>query len=85
MAIAGLAFLAEDAGRLGHFLAASGIEPQALRASAATPGFLGGVLEHISSDERLLLDFADHAGVRPADIDRARKLLTGTPWERDTP
>ncbi len=85
LAVAALAFLADDPQRLGHFLALTGIEPAGIRATASNPAFLAGVMEYIGSDERLLLDFASNAGVDPADIERARIVLSGGAWERDTP
>jgi len=85
LAIEALSFLASDAERLGRFLALSGIGAEQIRSAAAEPGFLAGVLEHLSSDEPLLLAFAGHAGVDPADVVRARVALSGGPWERDTP
>ncbi len=79
LAIAALGFLASDPERLERFLTLSGLAPQNLRVAAATPGFLAGVLEHISSDERLLLAFARDANCDPAAIARARATLAGAP------
>jgi hypothetical protein len=42
------------------------------------------VLEHMLADESLLIAFAEHAGIDPAAVARARKSL-GTNWERDLP
>jgi hypothetical protein len=84
LAIQALSFIAEEPERLGAFLAASGIGPDAIREAARTPGFLSGVLDHMLSDEPLLLAFADSAGLDPASIARARRAL-GKPWERDIP
>ena len=83
MAIAALSFLAEEPDRLGAFLALSGIGPESLRAAAGEPHFLAGVLEHVVSDEKLLLDFAAHQGIDPFDVTRARQALAGPP--RDIP
>lgn len=85
LAVAAVAFLAADAGRLGRFLALTGLDPMRLRAAAEQPGFLAGVLEHLGCDEMLLLAFAAHAGIDPADVDRARIALSDEAWERDTP
>lgn len=84
LAVAAVAFLAADEERLGRFLALTGIDPLALRAAAAQPGFLAGVLDHLGSDEPLLLAFATHAGISPADVDRARITLSDGGWEPDT-
>ncbi len=66
-------------------LAISGLGPQQLRPAAAEPGFLAGVLDYVSADESLLLGFADHAGIDPADVLRAQAALSGERWEREIP
>jgi hypothetical protein len=78
LAIAALSFLAEDPDRLGTFLALSGIGPESLREAAGEPHFLAGVLEHVVSSEKLLLDFAAHQGIDPFDVTRARQALAGS-------
>jgi hypothetical protein len=84
LAIAALAYLASEPEYLGRFLAGSGIGPERIREAARDRGFLAGVLDHISEDEALLLAFARHAGIHPAEVERARAALGGI-WERDTP
>ena len=84
LAIQALAFIAEEANRMGAFLAATGIAPDAIRGAARSPDFLAGVLEHMLADESLLLAFADSAGIDPAAVARARSALGGN-WERDIP
>jgi hypothetical protein len=85
LAIQALSFLAQDPDRLGRFLAASGIGPEMIRSAAADPRFLAGILDHVVGDEALLLAVADHAGVRPQDVERAQAVLSGQPWEREVP
>jgi hypothetical protein len=85
LAIQALAFIAEEPDRLGAFLAASGIGPDAIRDAAREPGFLAGVLDHMLGDESLLLAFAGSAGLDPANIARARRAMAGREWERDLP
>ena len=77
LAIEALAYLASDIERLEPFLSLSGIDLANLRQVAADPAFLTAVLEHLASDETLLLAFAANAGHDPSDIDRARQLLAG--------
>jgi hypothetical protein len=84
LAVQALAFLAADSDRMGRFLAVTGIAPEAIRAAAAEPGFLIGVLDHVLADERLLIAFADEAGIAPEEVGRARAGL-GRPYERDIP
>lgn len=81
LAVEALSFLASDTERLGVFLALSGIGPESIRTAATEPHFLAGVLDHVVSDERLLLDFAEHQGVDPFDVTRARQALAGRQWE----
>ena len=59
--------------------------PGQIRAAAAEPGFLAGVLDHICGDERCSSRSRDDAGIDPAD-DRARAQprLAAAPWERGT-
>ncbi len=75
LAIAALAFIAQEPERLGRFLALSGLDPANLREAAGEPEFLAGVLDHLSGDEVLLLAFAADAGIDPAEIETARHLL----------
>ena len=82
LAIQALTFLASEPGRLGRFLALTGIGPDQIRLVAASPGFLAGVLEHLASDEAMLIAFADDANVAPGEVERARRALAG-PGIRD--
>ncbi|MCW5713851.1 MAG: DUF3572 family protein [Bauldia sp.] len=75
IAVQGLAFLANDPDRLGRFLALTGLQPEGIRAAAADPAFLAGVLRHIAGWEPDLLAFADAAAVAPADIRAAAVKL----------
>ena len=72
LAIQALAFIA----------AATGIAPDQIRDAARAPDFLAGVLEHMLADENLLVEFANSAGIDPAEIARAHSVL-GKVWERD--
>jgi uncharacterized protein DUF3572 len=84
LAIQALGFLAGDPERLGRFLSLAGIGPEMIRAAASDPAFLAGVLDHVASDEPLLLAVADHIGVKPEAVMRARAALSGY-YERDVP
>jgi Protein of unknown function (DUF3572) len=84
LAVAALAFLASEPEHLGGFLALTGIGPGDIRNASHDPSFLSGVLDHFSSDEALLIAFAQHAGIDPTEVERARHALGGV-WERDTP
>jgi len=84
LAVQALAFIAEDDGRLGNFVASTGIAMQSIRDAAREPNFLVGVLEHILADENLLIAFADNVAIDPTEVARARQAL-GNVWERDVP
>jgi len=84
LAVAALTYLASEPEHFGGFLAATGIGPTEIRAAARDPEFLSGVLDHVSAHEALLVAFAEHQGIDPAEIERAR-LALGAVWERDTP
>jgi hypothetical protein len=78
LAIQGLAFIAEEPERLNRFLETTGIALDQIRAATREPGFFAGVLEHMLSDESLLIAFADSAGIDPAEVARARSALGGS-------
>jgi hypothetical protein len=75
LALAGLAFLAEDGPRLGRFLSLTGIDPDQLRAAAEAPETLLAVLDHLLGDESLLLVFTASNGVAPDTVYPARAML----------
>ena len=77
LAIDALGFIAGEPEQLGRFLALSGIGPDSLRAAAREPNFLLGVLDHVTGDEALLVAFAGHSGIDPAEVARARNVLAG--------
>jgi len=77
VAVQALGFLAADGERLDRFLALSGLNASEIRAAAIEPGFLTGVLDHVVSDDRVLMAFAEDSGLTPADIEKAHAALTG--------
>ncbi len=78
IAIAALAFLAQEPSRLGQFLANTGMGPDALKASARTPETLAAVLNFLMQDESLLLTFTSEVHLAPEAIAPAYALLAGT-------
>jgi hypothetical protein len=76
-ALKALAFLAADPERLSRFMDLSGLGLDAIRASAAEPAFLGGILDHLLADDSLLLIFAEEHGLRPERIAQLRRKLPG--------
>lgn len=75
IALAALADLVADPGRLGGFLAATGIGPDTLRAAAATPGFLIAVLDHLMANGETLELWCAGAGLAPETVAIARTHL----------
>jgi hypothetical protein len=82
LAIQALSFLAEEPERLAAFLSTTGVTAETIRDTADEPGFLAGVLEHMLADEKLLIAFADSAGIDPGAVARAHSAF-GHPWERN--
>jgi Protein of unknown function (DUF3572) len=76
IAIEVLNFLARNPAKLDYFLALSGLGPDNLRAATREPGFLAAILDHLASDESLLLAFAADTGHVPATIAKARDILS---------
>jgi hypothetical protein len=79
MALQALGFLAEDPRRLTRFLALTGMEPDGLMAAAETTPVQSATLDHLLSDESLLLVFAANTGVAPETVAVARALLDRGP------
>ena len=82
LAVQALSFLAGEPERLARFLALTGIGPDRIRAAAASPGFLTGVLDHLASDDALVTAFAAEAGIKPEEVEQARRTLGS--GERDS-
>lgn len=72
-----LGFLAVEPDRLHRFMDLSGLDVTAIRASAGDPAFLGALLDHVLSDQILLLIFAEENGLKPERIVQLRRKLPG--------
>ena len=81
IALQALAFLAEDAQRLGTFLALTGLGPDELRAQARERHLLAAVLDHLLRNESELLVFAADYKIAPELIGRAHAALEGMAGE----
>lgn len=77
IALQALAWLAEDADRLGQFMAASGADVTNLRAGAGDPDFLAAVLDHLLAEDHLIVAFCDQNGLDYDTPQRARAALPG--------
>ena len=85
VAIQALSFIAGEPGRLGLFLAESGIGPETLRAAAADPKFLASVLEFVMRDDATVKAFAEASKLHPTNVAAAHQALCDPAWERDVP
>lgn len=77
LALQALGYLAADEDRLCRFLAATGLTPQELRQRAGDPVFLAGVLDHLLTDDALIVAFAESAALPPEAVMAARRRLPG--------
>lgn len=76
-AIQVLGWLASEPELLSRFLALSGLEASNLRAAAAQPGFLAGVLSFLMTHEPTLIRYCEATGTRPETVARAWQALGG--------
>lgn len=84
VALNALTFIASDETRLGALMEQTGATPETLRAQLASPAFQAAILNHLLSDESLLLVFCSNMGLSPDQIAPAHARLTaiatdGTP------
>jgi hypothetical protein len=79
LAAESVAFLTADGARLARFLGDSGLDPSTLAAALANggDGVLDAALDHVVSDESLLLVFASEVRRKPEEVMAARALLAG--------
>ncbi|EIM75283.1 hypothetical protein A33O_08536 [Nitratireductor aquibiodomus RA22] len=75
IAVSALAFIAADDQLLPRFLSLTGIEANQIRAAAAEPGFLTGVLQFILAHEPTLLRFSEENGIAPRIVAQAPSAL----------
>ena len=85
VAIQALTFIAGEPGRLGLFLAETGIGPETLRNAAADPKFLARVLEFVMRDDATVKAFAEASELHPTNVAAAHQVLSDPTWERDVP
>ena len=77
LALLSLAHIAGDDGLFARFFALSGLDQASLKARAGEPGVLGGVLDFVLGDERLVLSLAESFDVPPEAFAKARRKLPG--------
>lgn len=81
LAFRALSVIASDEEKLWRFLDLSGLDPAGLREAAARPGFPAAVMDHVASDEALLLAVADALDETPERVARAHAILSPPPVE----
>ena len=72
-----LIWIAADPTRLAALLEAGALAPDAIRARAAEPEFLGFLLDFVLASDEDVLAFAADAGIAPDEPARARAALGG--------
>ncbi|MEA2780732.1 MAG: hypothetical protein QOK29_2276 [Rhodospirillaceae bacterium] len=77
LALQALAHIVGDEELLPRFIALSGLDGSSLRARAADPAVLGGVLDFVLGDERLVTSLAVSLDLPPESFARARRKLPG--------
>ncbi len=75
VALKAIAFIAADEELLSRFVALTGCGADDIRQRIQDPGFLGGVLDFILTDEPTLLAFAEAAELAPETPMAARNRL----------
>jgi hypothetical protein len=81
VALSAFMHLAQDDERLTRFLDMTGLRPETVREAAATPGFFAAVLDHVASDEPLLIELAKALDTKPERIMEARHTLSPSEFE----
>jgi hypothetical protein len=79
LALTALSWLLEDGDRAARFCAATGVGGAELARHLVDPAFLGGVLDFVLEDERLLVEVASACEVAPEALGAARQRLPGAP------
>ena len=77
IALEALGWLAADPDLVGAFLAEAGTGPEALRARAREPEFLGFVLDFLLAEDARVIAFCGAAGLPFDALMRARGALPG--------
>ncbi|MFY9627043.1 MAG: DUF3572 domain-containing protein [Methylocystis sp.] len=72
-----LTFLASEDERIQRFLQLTGLDPRDLPDLAPRSDFLLAVLDHIASDEPLLMECSRELQLRPEEFSIARRALGG--------
>jgi hypothetical protein len=77
VAIRALGYIAAHETLFNRFLALTGLGAEDIRERVGDPGFLGGVLDFLLGDERLVIAFAEASDLAPEVPMMARRKLPG--------
>ena len=77
LALQALAFVVGDEDLGPRFLALTGMDADGLRAAASETGTLIAVIDFLMFDDRLVMQFAESAGIEPATVAQIRFALAG--------
>jgi hypothetical protein len=77
LALRALGYIAADPDRLRAFMGTYGLDADQLKQRASDPEFLGFVLDHLVSDDDLVIGFATADGIDPEAVLPARAALPG--------
>ena len=76
-----LVFLSQDERAFEGFLSTTGIDVSEIRSLAEDPHFLGGVLDHLLSQDKLVTEFCEQSELDLELPRAARQSLPGAPLE----
>lgn len=77
IALQALSFMVKDDDLFALFLSNTGLTPQDLKKRIREPELLGGVLDTILADDKVLLAFCNASSLSPDTIVLARTALPG--------
>ncbi|RFC65261.1 DUF3572 family protein [Fulvimarina endophytica] len=77
IAVEALGFIAGDQRLFERFCGLTGLSAGEMRAAAAEPGFLSGVLEFVTAHEATLMAFCEASGHAPQRVVDAGSALAG--------
>ena len=70
-------YIASDESRMSRFCGLTGIDHAGLVNQLADSSFQAFLLDYALGDESLLMAFCAEAGIRPQDVQTARRMLPG--------
>ena len=81
IALLALTYLAQEEKVLQSLIAQSGMSSSSLQERLHDPDFLGGILDFLLSNEKLLVDFCEIEKLSPDKLARVRQALPGAPTD----